>query len=255
MKPQSENYVDIFKVRFPRMNAHQALDALMDRFQSKQSTSVCFIDMSAMNQAMKHSKLHRIYQGRSFNFNDGVGMSFAAWQQGKPFPENLNGTDICPMFLRSLPKGTKIYMVGSYPELIQRSFETFQKQYPHLNFVGCHHGYFNSQEEEKLVEELKEKKPRIVLVGMGNPQQALFIDRHLDDPKLKGVMWFAIGGLLHYFSGDLLRAPESFRKRHLEWLYILAQQPHKLTRYVFGIPLFLVRSCWAYIRNEHEAKR
>jgi N-acetylglucosaminyldiphosphoundecaprenol N-acetyl-beta-D-mannosaminyltransferase len=95
-------------------------------------------------------------------------------------------------------------------------------------------------------------RPAVILVGMGNPQQVELIDRHLDDPSLRGTLWLAVGGQFDYYGGALRRAPQLLRRLRLEWLYIVMQQPHKLRRYFIGIPLYLGRCALAALTGSHD---
>jgi N-acetylglucosaminyldiphosphoundecaprenol N-acetyl-beta-D-mannosaminyltransferase len=52
----------------------------------------------------------------------------------------------------------------------------------------------------------------------------------------------AVGGLFDFYSGDIARAPLSFRQLGLEWVWRLVQEPKtKFHRYIVGNPLFLIR--------------
>jgi N-acetylglucosaminyldiphosphoundecaprenol N-acetyl-beta-D-mannosaminyltransferase len=110
----------------------------------------------------------------------------------------------------------------------------------------------NDASERALIERLRVLRPQVVLVGMGNPKQVEFICRHLDDPGLGGTLWLAVGGQFDYYGGTLRRAPSWLRKVRLEWLYIVAQQPHKLHRYFVGIPLYLSRCALATLLHSHD---
>ena len=91
----------------------------------------------------------------------------------------------------------------------------------------------------RVIRQINQAQPDVLLVGMGNPLQERWIHRHrhqLDVPLCIGV-----GGLFHYWAGDLQRAPIWLRRWGAEWLGILLQQPHKARRYLLGNPLFLYR--------------
>ena len=76
---------------------------------------------------------------------------------------------------------------------------------------------------------------------MGNPRQIQFIDRHQDDPRLHGITWLAVGGLLGYWAGAMRRAPSLVRRLRMEWAWIMLWQPHKWQRYLLGVPTFIAR--------------
>lgn len=243
--------VDILRVRFPRMTQEQALRLLLLRLEQGRTTGVCFPDMSTLNLAAERPGFRRLLQGRLLTFNDGAGLAWAARLLKRPFPANLNGTDLCPRLLQGAPAGTSVYVLGARQEVVTRARDVLAQRHPHLRFVGCHHGYLDRALEEQVVQELRSLRPRIVLVAMGNPLQVEFIDRHLDDPQLGGTMWLAIGGQLDYYGGTLVRAPAWVRKVRLEWLHIVLRQPYKARRYFVGIPQFLLRCAWAQLTGGH----
>lgn len=245
--------VDILGVRFPRWQAEEALAWLLSCLSRQESTAVCFPDMSTLNLAARRPSFLALLQRRVYTLNDGAGLAWAARRRGRPFPDNLNGTDLCPRLLAAVPAGTRVYLLGGRPGVAERAAGALASRHPHLALVGHHHGYLGETEEDAVVRELRRQRPQIVLVGMGNPLQVEWIDRHLGDPALRGTLWLAVGGLLDYYGGGLQRAPAWMRRAGLEWLHLVLHQPHKARRYLLGIPQFLLRCLWAGLRGGHEA--
>jgi N-acetylglucosaminyldiphosphoundecaprenol N-acetyl-beta-D-mannosaminyltransferase len=245
--------VDVLGVRFPRLSADAAVQRLLERLHSGVSTGVCFPDMSTLNLAADRPAFRRLLQTRMLVLNDGAGIAWAARRQGRPLPANLNGTDLVPRLFRAAPAGTSVFLVGARPGVAARAQAVLAERFPHIRFVGNHHGYLDADSEAAVVQTLRTLRPRIVLVAMGNPLQVEFIDRHLDDPALAGTLFLAIGGQLDYYGGSLKRAPALWRTARLEWLYIVLQQPYKARRYFVGIPQFLLRCLLAEQRGTHAA--
>jgi N-acetylglucosaminyldiphosphoundecaprenol N-acetyl-beta-D-mannosaminyltransferase len=236
-------HVEILQVRFPRLTRDEAVQLLLERLSAQRSTGACFPDMSTLNLAAERPAFRRLLQHRLLVFNDGAGAAWAARRQGRPLPANLNGTELCPRLLEAAPAGTSVFLLGARPGVAARAAARLAARFPHLHFVGSHHGYLDAAAEAQAIGALRRLRPRIVLVAMGNPLQVELIDRHLDDPALAGTLWLAVGGLLDYHGGSLRRAPPWVRRARLEWLYIVFQQPYKARRYFAGIPLFVLR-CW-----------
>lgn len=253
MSDGGDDSVDILRVRFPRLRADAAVDLLLRRLGARQTTGVCFPDMSTLNLAASDPAFRRRLQERLLVFNDGAGLAWAARRLGRPLPENLNGTDLVPRLFAAAPAGTTVYLLGARPGVAERAMAVLGARFPHLSFVGHHHGYLDAAGEAEVVAELRRLRPRLVLVAMGNPLQVELIDRHLDDPQLAGTMWLAVGGQLDYYGGSLRRAPPWLRRVKLEWLYIVLQQPHKARRYFVGIPRFLLRCLVAEHTGGHAA--
>jgi N-acetylglucosaminyldiphosphoundecaprenol N-acetyl-beta-D-mannosaminyltransferase len=243
--------VDILGLRLPRWRREEALDFLLARLRQGLSTGVAFADMSTVNVCRDHPDFEHLLQTRLLVLNDGAGLDFAAWRRGRPFPANLNGTDLTPELLRQAPEGTRCYLVGTRPDRIEQAARRLSEAFPHLSFVGWDHGFFDLDGEGAVTDQIAATGARIVLVGMGNPRQVRFIGRHLDDPRFQGVLWMAVGGLLDYWGGALRRAPRWMRRNRLEWLYVVGQQPYKARRYFLGIPKYLGRVVLADLKGTH----
>lgn len=243
--------VDILGVRFERLTRRQAVDMLLERLAAEQPCGVCFPDMSTLNIAASDESFRGLLQFRMTVLNDGAGLAWAAWMRGRPFPANLNGTDLSPMLFDAVPVGTTTYVLGARPGRSDRAAAALAARHRALEVVGTHHGYLDAETERTVLEDLVRLRPRLVLVGMGNPRQIELITRHVDHPALRNTMWLAVGGLLDYHSGELLRAPSLVVRAHLEWLYLVKQQPDKRRRYLLGIPQFVARCLWAQLRGRH----
>ena len=246
--------VDVLGVRFPRLTRAAAVAALIDAVDRRLTIGVAFPDMSTLNIASRQPAFRSLLQRRVLTLNDGAGLAIVArFLRRRPFPDNLNGTDLCPDLLGRVPRGTTVFLLGAKPGVAERAEESLRGRFPHVSFVGHHHGYLDDQTEADVVATLRRLRPQIVFVGMGNPLQVELIDRHLDDPDLAGMTWLAVGGQLDYYGGDLVRAPRWIVRARLEWLYLVVRQPHKAGRYLLGIPRFLARSTWAEVRSRHDA--
>lgn len=243
--------VAILGVPFPRWSADAALAWLLGRLGGGEATAVCFPDMSTLNLCAERPAFRALLQRRVYTLNDGAGLAWAARRQGRPFPANLNGTDLCPRLFAAAPSGTRVFLLGARPGVAERARAAFASRFPHLDFVGARHGYLDAAAEEAAVADIAARRAQIVLVAMGNPLQVELIDRHRDDERLRGVLWLAVGGLLDYYGGDLVRAPGWVRRARLEWLHLVLRQPHKARRYFVGIPRFLGRCLWAERTGGH----
>ena len=96
-----------------------------------------------------------------------------------------------------------------------------------------HDGYFDDL--SPILAELTALSPRLIFVGLGSPNQELFMARA---KKIlpRGLM-IGVGGSLDVLAGDVPRAPEAWRRHNMEWLYRLLRQPSRIKR-VLRLPLF-----------------
>jgi exopolysaccharide biosynthesis WecB/TagA/CpsF family protein len=248
----STEYVEITGLKFPIMTREAAIDWMLARSAAGETTGIAFPDMKTMNLIRNMPDFQKLTRERLVTLNDGGALQYVSRRRGKSFPDNLNGTDLTPQLFTKAPAGTKVFLLGTEPGQIDLAFAQMQTMWPHINFVGFHHGFFKPEEESTVMQDIIRCKPNFVLVGMGNPLQIQLIERHLDDPELQGIVWLAIGGLFAYYTGSIKRSPAWIRKMRLEWLDIVRQQPHKAKFYFLGIPAFVAAEQMAPFRDEHK---
>ena len=211
--------------------------------------------MSTLNQVADEAQIGQLIEEEFLPLNDGIGLKIASILEGRPFTDNLNGTDLTPAFLDGLPSASKIYLIGAEAGVAERTLHILQQKFSHLSFVGADHGFLTSSEEEKVSDFLKRTRPDVVLVAMGNPRQLEWIYNHKSLPGLEHTLWLAVGGLFDFYGGTRRRAPLWMRKSCLEWLHIVYTQPYKLSRYFLGIPRFFWRTCFRSLFRQHCRKQ
>jgi N-acetylglucosaminyldiphosphoundecaprenol N-acetyl-beta-D-mannosaminyltransferase len=173
-------------------------------------------------------------------FGDGTGVRWAARLRGARMNANLNGTDLVPrLFRETAGRGYRYFLLGATAETIARAAAAAQERFPGWTLAGFHHGFINKRRCREVIEQINEANPHVLLVGMGNPLQEQWIDRHLD--SLRVPLCMGTGGLFDHWAGNLRRAPRWVRWLGYEWVQLLLQQPHKWRRYLLGNPRFLWR--------------
>ncbi|QGZ35930.1 WecB/TagA/CpsF family glycosyltransferase [Stappia indica] len=182
--------------------------------------------------------------------NDGIGAEIGArLLSGTGFEDNLNGTDFVPALLDAAPVGTRVYLFGARPEVVEKAAGLFAARHPAIAVCGWRSGYFGEDELPQIVAGINAARPDILLVAMGNPRQELLIDRLWDD--LDVPLALGVGALFDFTAGEVTRAPSLMRSNGLEWVYRLGQEPKRLgQRYTTGI----LRYLWKILRLKLSGK-
>lgn len=172
-------------------------------------------------------------------YADGASLQLAARILGGHLPEKLTTTDIWPHLCDlAVTHGHRFFLLGGEPGLAERARVQALQQYPGLQVVGAHHGYFRL-DDEAVVAAINATRPDLLWVGMGDPRQVLWTERWRRHLQVGLVL--TCGGMFKIVAGELARLPEKWRRRGLEWLYRLWQEPQAWRRYLLGLPLFGVR--------------
>lgn len=82
--------------------------------------------------------------------------------------------------------------------------------YPGWELAGFHHGYLSQDAVAAAIERINAARAHLLLVGMGNPLQELWIDRYRD--RLQVPVSIGVGGLFDHWGGNLKRAPRWVRR-------------------------------------------
>jgi N-acetylglucosaminyldiphosphoundecaprenol N-acetyl-beta-D-mannosaminyltransferase len=204
---------------------------------------VSYVNAHVLNQTFSNADLRRALQSSDLVYCDGYGVRLAAKLIGLPVPHRMTGADwIWGAAALCQESGRSIYLLGSEPGSSSNAAVALRRWYPRLDVEGTHHGYFEigSPHSERVLEHVAERRPDILLVGMGTPQQELWVDRYFQRIQA-GVVW-TVGALFDYLSGRTPRAPHWISDHGFEWIFRLVVEPRRMwRRYLLGNPAFLYR--------------
>jgi alpha-1,3-mannosyltransferase len=172
--------------------------------------------------------------------NDGAGVDIASTLLfGRPFQENLAGTDLIDDLFERTERSLRVFLVGSAPGVAEHAARQLQVRAPKHRVVGTAHGFFSEAEVPDLVARIRASGADLVLVGMGHPRQEIWC---AEQYREIGAITIAVGAYLDFLAGEVRRAPRWMRDLRCEWLYRLVQEPRRLwRRYLLGNLRFLMR--------------
>lgn len=217
------------------LNKKEALSICENYFKSKKFNGIFFLNAHCCNIAMNDIQYADVINRCSLVLNDGIGVKLGLSLFGIKEKENMNGTDFIPDVLDLAVKLNKnIYLLGGKIGVVDSVEEKLKHKNPSINIVGSHHGYFNKEESDEIINEINMKKVDLLIVGMGVPNQEKWISENSD--KFTSVkIGIAGGAILDFLSENVSRAPVYIRNLKLEWLYRLYLEPKRLwRRYLIG---------------------
>lgn len=156
----------------------------------------------------------------------------------KNIQEKISGVDFFPEFCRYHAKhdGIKVFLLGGLDDAVHRAGERLNRESGRTLVVGSYSGkkgFENDEiESQKIVNIITQSQANVLAVGIGSPQQELWIAKYkFQLPNVN--IFFAVGGTFDVLSGKRKRAPVWMQNMGLEWLYRLLQEPRRLfKRYV-----------------------
>ncbi|WP_421865987.1 WecB/TagA/CpsF family glycosyltransferase [Motiliproteus sp.] len=157
---------------------------------------------------------------------DGMGVVLGARSLGHNVPERVAGVDLFHNLLAmSAEKGFSVFLLGAEESIVAETSLRVQALYPGLDVAGCHHGYF-WDDEETVVNQIRESGARLLFVAITSPKKENFINRWKDQLGVDFVM--GVGGTFDVVAGKVKRAPVWMQRYGLEWLYRVIQEPRRM---------------------------
>lgn len=226
------NRVKILGYGVDTLNFEQAVEFLMNN-----SGQVVTINPEMIEQAQKNPEFEKIIENAVLVVPDGIGVELGLKILGHKV-KRIAGVELGKALVEKFSsKGKSIAMIGAKPEVVELAKNNLKEEFPALNIVYCQDGYF--KDKQKVIDEVTNANPDLVLVAMGSPYQEFFIN-DLKSRLSKSVM-IGLGGSFDVWANVVERAPKIYQKLGLEWLYRTVREPKRFKRIFPTLPLFVLK--------------
>lgn len=257
---QSDDICETIRQIFGFPIFSKGIEELLKEIEKKQKKKekiwLATVNPEFVMEARYDPKFRNILNSTWLNVPDGVGIVWARrvlsqksgriWRGLRVGGEVLKGggrEDLIPgvelmdrLCQMAAKNGQTVYFFGGWENRAQKTAHFFKKKYPKLKVVGFKAENFDFKIETDFL-----------FVAYGMRKQEEWIEANLK--KLKVGLVMGVGRSFDYFSGELPRAPESWRQRGLEWLYSLFRQPGRWRRQL-RLPQFI----WLVLRSHLETE-
>jgi N-acetylglucosaminyldiphosphoundecaprenol N-acetyl-beta-D-mannosaminyltransferase len=154
--------------------------------------------------------------------------------------KKIPGIEFMQLLLTGYQKtGKSVYFLGARQEVISKIINKFGMEYPHLNIAGYHHGYFDRNNCDDIISDIKQSKAFALFVALGTPAQENFIFKYMNE--LPCSVYMGVGGSFDVLSGTIKRSPQWLSNLGLEWLYRMILDPSKISR-LWNNVLFTIKA-------------
>ncbi len=216
------------------------------------SREACIIanhNLHSLYLYQRDARLREFFSKAKWIHADGMGIVLLAKATGAKVDRTMRVTyvDWLPLLLeRAAARRWRVYYLGSKPGIAKKGIAILLDRFPGLQMDAVH-GYFDpaGQENDRVLREISEFSPDVLMVGMGMPRQEHWIMDNLD--RLGSVVLLPCGASIDYVAGEIPTPPRWAGRCGMEWFYRLLAEPSRLwNRYLvepWGL-LLLIGTRW-----------
>ena len=158
---------------------------------------------------------------------DGAGIPILAKFFGIQIQEHVGLPNIAEQLIRLADENNyKVLLFGGTQEANNKATKSLIKKYPKLDICKGISGYYNHNEENKIVKRINREKPDILLIGISSPIKERFALTYKEQLNTKIIV--PCGGMIDIFAGLTEREPKLIRGLPVSWLYRFFQEPNRL---------------------------
>ncbi len=236
----TKNRIHILNTFIDNLSMQETLQVIQKSIASKIQLHHVVVNAGKIVAMQKDQQLCESVNNSNLINADGQAVVWASKVLKKPLKERVAGIDLMQNLVAlAHDKGYKIYLLGAKQEVVQQVANTYKKQYNQDIVAGYRDGYFTTQQEPQVVEDIAASGAHMLFVAITSPIKENFLYKHRD--ILKGVHFImGVGGSFDVVAGLTKRAPLWMQNAGLEWFYRFAQEPKRMwKRYLVGNSTFI----------------
>jgi len=229
---------DILSVPVESMTMRETVELCEQAIEHRRPLLVGVVNAAKIVNMHRDAVLNDAVRAADAIFADGASVVWASRILGCGLPERVTGIDLMvELFKAADEKRYRIYLLGAKDEVLREVVERIEREYPNAVVAGCRNGYFNSNEDELVAEEIARTEADMLFVAMTSPKKEVFLARYA---RRMGVpVCHGVGGAFDVMAGKVKRAPAFWQRAGLEWLYRIIQEPRRMwKRYLITNTLF-----------------
>jgi N-acetylglucosaminyldiphosphoundecaprenol N-acetyl-beta-D-mannosaminyltransferase len=234
--------VNVLGVGLSVLNLESALAEIAAAVRDQRKGYICVTGVHGVMEAQADPAFKKILNEAFLCTPDGMPMVWAGQLAGHREMRRVYGPDLMLDVCKwSETSGAKHFFYGGADGVAELLVQKLKEKFPKLQVVGTFTPPFralNVEEIKKLQAQVAAARPDFFWVGLSTPKQEKFMAEFL--PQLDTTLLLGVGAAFDFHCGRVRQAPRWMQRSGLEWFYRLCCEPRRLARRYFrNNPLFL----------------
>lgn len=247
MAPKSINVFsrDVYCVLglpFDRVTLDNAIEIVNLAIDSK---NTCFLSTPNLNFTIASQIDPVFFQSvidSDLTVADGMPLIWVAKILGIPLTERVAGSTLFEELSKQEDRKDQIrvFFFGGQAGVAERAYETLNKTSSAMMSCGFYEPGFVPVEQMSsadIINAINAAQPDFLVVALGAKKGQAWIQRN--HQKLNASVISHLGAVINFVAGSVVRAPLTWQRFGLEWLWRIRQEPSLWKRYLFDGLAFL----------------
>lgn len=246
--------INILGLNISNLNTSETLDLIHNSIIEKKRITIFTPNADFTINVIKYPYLKEVINSADYLVPDGIGLVWASRFLRTPLKEKVSGSSLFFFICGLAAKNNySIYLLGGNIDVAEKAVIELKKKYSGINIVGAYYAPFgfedNPKENEKIITDLKNKKPDILIIGLGNFQGERWLIKHKHE--FGSFLNIQLGASITFAAGIKKMPPEWIKKIGFARLWIIIQEPRRRWRAVFEILYFFYYIFQQKFFNKH----
>lgn len=243
-KESSLETVHVWGLDYHSVTMDQAIDHLDQVISTREPAFAVTANLNYGMLCSKHPRLQAFTKRATLVLCDGMPIFWRSKLSQKPLPERVAGSDLIYLLSeRCAAKKYRVYFYGAAEGVADAAATQLKKRYPGLIVAGVQCPPFHDSSSTAIqdqVARIKQARPDVLFVALGQPKGEYWIEDHLDE--LGVPLAIQLGASFDFVAGQAKRAPKWMQQTGLEWLYRAVKDPRRLVPRYWSNFVYLLRS-------------
>ncbi|WP_043672124.1 WecB/TagA/CpsF family glycosyltransferase [Streptomyces xylophagus] len=238
----------LFGVELDPLTMDETVERCLEAVRDGRQLEIGVVNAAKLVNMRRDQRLADAVAGCDLVLADGQAVVWAGRVLRAPLPERVAGIDL---FLRLLAEaesaGMSVYFLGAKEEVLDQMLLRVADRFPGLKVAGSRNGYFDDSQQESIADDIARSGAQMLFLGMTSPKKEIFTAAH--GARTGARVVHGVGGSFDILAGVTKRAPETWQRWGVEWLYRALQEPRRLgRRYLTTNAAFLLMTARELIR-------
>jgi N-acetylglucosaminyldiphosphoundecaprenol N-acetyl-beta-D-mannosaminyltransferase len=222
----------LFDLRIDALTIDETVERCLGAVAANELLEVGVVNAAKLVKMRRDAGLRDAVAGCDVIVADGQSVVWASRLLRARLPERVAGIDLFQRLLAEAErKGLSVYFLGARPDVLAEMGRRVSHWYPRLRIAGSRDGYFADEDAATVADEIAASGADLLFLGMTSPKKEKFVAAYGRRSGARVV--HGVGGSFDVLAGKVRRAPATWQRVGMEWLYRVLQEPRRLgPRYV-----------------------